>query len=54
MNKTALFRISVCTLILSLVIGCIITLVELILDIINLKSDENGEITIPSGFLDFL
>lgn len=37
-----------------LVVGCIITLVEFILDIINLKSDDNGEITIPSGFFDFL
>ena len=36
------------------VIGWIIGLVEFVLDIINLKSDENGEITIPSGFFDFL
>ena len=36
------------------VIGWIIGLVEFVLDIINLKSDDNGEITIPSGFFDFL
>ena len=35
-------------------IGWIIGLVEFVLDLINLKSDENGEITIPSGFFDFL
>ena len=35
-------------------IGWIIGLVEFVLDIINLKSDDNGEITIPSGFFDFL
>lgn len=35
-------------------IGWIVALVEVILDIINLKSDDNGEITIPSGFFDFL
>ncbi len=37
-----------------LILGWIIGLVEFVLDIINLKSDENGEITIPSGFFDFL
>ena len=36
------------------VIGWIIGLVEFVLDIINLKSDDKGEITIPSGFFDFL
>ena len=35
-------------------IGFFIQLVECILDFINLKSDENGQITIPSGFFDFL
>ena len=35
-------------------IGWIIGLVEFVLDLINLKSDENGEITIPIGFFDFL
>ena len=35
-------------------LGCLIALVELIYDIIKLESDENKEITIPSGFFDFL
>ena len=35
-------------------IGCIIALIEFIWGIIKLKSDENGEIIIPTGFFDFL
>jgi len=35
-------------------LGCLIALIEFIYDIIKLKSDENKEITIPSGFFDFL
>ena len=37
-----------------LFIGFIITLVEFILDIIKCPSDDNGEMTIPTGFFDFL
>ena len=35
-------------------IGWIIGIIEMIIDIIKCPSDENGEITIPSGFFDFL
>ena len=35
-------------------LGALIALVEFILDIFKCPSDDNGEITIPSGFLDFL
>ena len=35
-------------------IGFLIQIVEFVLDLINLKADENGEITIPQGFFDFL
>ena len=35
-------------------IGSLIGLIEMIVVIIKCKSDENGEITIPSGFFDFL
>ena len=42
-------------LILSFIlIGSIIALVEFIWGIIKLEKDENGEITIPTGFFDFL
>lgn len=37
-----------------LFVGVIIWLVEFIYDIVKLKSDENGEIAIPTGFFDFL
>lgn len=33
-------------------LGCLIALVEFILDIF--KPSENGELTIPTGFFDFL
>ncbi len=35
-------------------IGWIIGIIEMIMVIINCKADDNGEITIPSGFFDFL
>ena len=35
-------------------IGFLIQLVECIFDIIKLESDSEGNITIPSGFFDFL
>ena len=35
-------------------IGSLIGLIEMIFVIIKNKADENGEITIPSGFFDFL
>lgn len=35
-------------------IGWIIGIIEMIFVIIKCKADENGEITIPSGFFDFL
>ena len=35
-------------------IGWIIGIIEMIFVIIKFKADENGEITIPSGFFDFL
>ncbi len=35
-------------------IGWIIGIIEMIYVIIKIKGDENGEITIPSGFFDFL
>ncbi len=35
-------------------IGWIIGIIEMIYVIIKFKSDDNGEITIPSGFFDFL
>ena len=35
-------------------IGWIIGIIEMIMVIINVKADDNGEITIPSGFFDFL
>ncbi|MBE6528318.1 MAG: NINE protein [Thermoplasmata archaeon] len=35
-------------------LGFIVSLVEFIFDIIKLESDSNKEITIPSGFFDFL
>ena len=35
-------------------IGWIIGIIEMIYVIIKIDSDENGEITIPSGFFDFL
>ena len=35
-------------------IGWIIGIIEMIVDIIKCPSDDNGEITIPSGFFDFL
>lgn len=35
-------------------IGWIIGIIEMIIVIIKCKADENGEITIPSGFFDFL
>ena len=42
-------------LILSFIlIGSIIALIEFIWGIIKLEKDENGEITIPTGFFDFL
>ena len=42
-------------LILSFVaIGVIIALIEFIFDIFKCEKDENGEITIPKGFFDFL
>ena len=42
-------------LILSFIlVGSIIALVEFIWGIIKLEKDENGEITIPTGFFDFL
>lgn len=42
-------------IILSIIfIGVIVWLVEFIYDIIKLEKDENGEITIPTGFFDFL
>lgn len=37
-----------------LLIGAIIWLVEFVYDIIKLESDSNKEITIPTGFFDFL
>ena len=37
-----------------ILIGSIIALVEFIWGIIKLEKDENGEITIPTGFFDFL
>ncbi len=35
-------------------IGWIIGIIEMIMVIINCKADDSGEITIPSGFFDFL
>ena len=35
-------------------IGSLIGLIEMIFVIIKNKADDNGEITIPSGFFDFL
>ena len=35
-------------------IGWIIGIIEMIMVIINCKADDNGEITIPSEFFDFL
>jgi len=35
-------------------IGFLIQIVEFILDLINLEADSDGNITIPSGFFDFL
>ena len=35
-------------------IGWIIGIIEMIFVIIKEKSDDNGEITIPGGFFDFL
>ena len=35
-------------------IGWIIGIIEMIFVIIKNKADDNGEITIPSGFFDFL
>ena len=35
-------------------IGFLIQIIECILDLINLESDADGNITIPSGFFDFL
>ena len=35
-------------------LGALIALVEFILDIFKCPSDDNGEITIPGGVLDFL
>ncbi len=37
-----------------ILVGSIIALVEFIWGIIKLEKDENGEITIPTGFFDFL
>ena len=37
-----------------ILIGSIIALIEFIWGIIKLEKDENGEITIPTGFFDFL
>ena len=42
-------------LILSFIlVGSIIALVEFIWGIFKLEKDENGEITIPTGFFDFV
>ena len=35
-------------------LGALIGLIEGIIDIFKLKSDDNGEIEIPKGFFDFL